>query len=100
MRTIPLEPKKSQAISVDLSGQKCTIRLIQRSSFIYLDLTVNGNPVVQGIPCLYGNKIVRYPYLGFIGDLVFLDNTGSKDPLWSGLGNRFELYYIEESDLV
>lgn len=100
MRTIPLEPKKSQAIAVDLSGQKCTIRLIQRTSFIYFDLTVNGNPIAQGIPCLYGNKIVRYPYLGFIGDLVFLDNTGSEDPLWSGLGSRFELYYIEESDLV
>lgn len=100
MRTIPLEPKKSQSISVDLSGQRCTIRLIQRESFMYMDLTVNGNPIMQGVPCLYGNRMVRYRYLGFSGDLVFLDNAGQLDPSYEGLGGRFVLYYIEESELV
>ncbi|WP_234115372.1 phage baseplate plug family protein [Enterobacter roggenkampii] len=100
MRTIPLEPQKSQSVSVDLSGQRCVIRLIQRESFIYMDLTVNGNPIMQGVPCLYGNKMVRYSYLGFQGDLVFLDNVGQSDPSYDGLGGRFILYYIEESELV
>lgn len=100
MRTIPLEPQKSQAVSVDLAGQRCVIRLIQRESFMYMDLTVNGNPIMQGVPCLYGNKMVRYSYLGFQGDLVFLDNVGQLDPAYDGLGGRFILYYIEESELV
>lgn len=100
MRTIPLEPKKSQSISVDLAGQRCTIRLIQRESFMYMDLTVNGNPIMQGVTCLYGNRMVRYRYLGFSGDLVFLDNAGQLDPSYEGLGGRFVLYYIEESELV
>lgn len=100
MRTIPLEPQKSQSVSVDLVGQRCVIRLIQRESFIYMDLTVNGNPIMQGVPCLYGNKMVRYSYLGFQGDLVFLDNVGQLDPTYDGLGGRFILYYIEESELV
>lgn len=100
MRTIPIEPQKSQSISITLAGQQCTIRLVQRVTFIYMDLEVDGFPVMQGIPCLYGNKMVRYPYLGFIGDFVFIDNTGQDNPEWSGLGDRFSLYYIEESDLV
>ncbi|CNJ38579.1 Uncharacterised protein [Yersinia rohdei] len=100
MRSISIEPVKSQTISVDLAGQQCSIRLIQRETFLYMDLTVNGIPIMQGIPCLYGNRMVRYSYLGFAGDLVFLDSEGQKDPEFTGLGGRFILYYIEESDLV
>ncbi|HFX7230513.1 TPA: hypothetical protein ACIFST_000048 [Citrobacter farmeri] len=44
--------------------------------------------------------MVRYKYLGFSGDLVFLDNAGQLDPSYEGLGGRFVLYYIEESELV
>lgn len=100
MRTVSILPQKSQSISVNLAGQQCTIRLIQRESFIYMDLTVNGNPIMQGVPCLFGNKMVRYSYLGFVGDLVFLDNVGQQDPFWEGLGSRYNLYYIEENELV
>ena len=100
MLTISIEPQKSQSISVSLAGQKCVIRMIQRESFIYMDLTVNDNPIMQGVPCLYGNKMVGYSYLGFKGDLVFLDSDGQQDPHWDGLGNRHILYYIEESELV
>ena len=100
MLTISIEPNKSQSISVSLAGQQCVIRMIQRESFIYMDLTVNGNPIMQGIPCLYGNKMVGYSYLGFKGDLVFLDSDAQQDPHWDGLGKRHILYYIEENELV
>lgn len=65
-----------------------------------MDFSVNGNVVSQGVPCLYGNKMIRYKYLGFSGDLVFLDNEGSDNPSWEGLGSRYPLYYIEESEIV
>jgi hypothetical protein len=100
MMTVSIRPQKSQSISVDLAGQQCIIRLIQRESFLYMDLTVNGNPLIQGVPCLYGNKMVRYSYLGFSGDLLFIDNEGEEDPSYKGLGGRFVLYYLEESELV
>lgn len=100
MQTISIEPKKSQSLSITLAGQLCIIRLIQRESFIYMDLTVNGNPIMQGVPCLYGNKMVGYAYLGFKGDMVFIDNEGQSDPSYEWLGSRYILYYIEESEIV
>ncbi len=100
MRTIPLQPLPSQSISVELAGQQCTIRLIQRESFLYMDLSVDGQAIMQGVPCLYANKMVRYSYLGFTGDLVFMDNSGQSHPYYDGLGDRFPLYYMEASDLV
>ncbi|HEN3634130.1 TPA: hypothetical protein ACJTDP_000160 [Yersinia enterocolitica] len=100
MNVITLENKKSQSIFITLEGQSCLIRIIQRDSSIYMDLTVNGDPILQGVPCLYANKIVRYKYLGFRGDLFFLDNEGQSDPEWDGLADRFPLYFITEAELV
>ncbi|MFW5400549.1 hypothetical protein V2A85_12675 [Yersinia sp. 1252 StPb PI] len=100
MNVITLENKKSQSIFITLEGQSCLIRIIQRDSSIYMDLTVNGDPILQGVPCLYANKIVRYKYLGFRGDLFFLDNEGQSDPQWDGLADRFPLYFITEAELV
>ncbi|MGC6389643.1 phage baseplate plug protein [Ewingella sp. S1.OA.A_B6] len=100
MNVVSLENKKSQSVSVSLDGQECLIRLIQRESFMYMDLTVNNVPIMQGVPCLYANKIVRYKYLGFSGDLFFLDNEGLSDPQYDGLSSRFPLYYISEAELV
>ncbi|CNF26928.1 Uncharacterised protein [Yersinia nurmii] len=100
MMTVSIEPMKSQEFSVQLSGQQCNIRLIQRTSAIYMDLTVDGNPIMQGVPCYFGNRMVRYSYLGFKGDLLFLDSVGQNDPQWEGLGSRFQLFYLEEADIV
>ncbi|ANI29434.1 hypothetical protein PL78_06210 [Yersinia entomophaga] len=100
MMTVSIEPMKSQEFSVQLGGQQCNIRLIQRTSAIYMDLTVDGNPIMQGVPCYFGNRMVRYSYLGFKGDLLFLDSVGQNDPQWEGLGSRFQLFYLEEADIV
>lgn len=100
MLTISLSQEKEQTINVTLAEQRCVMRLVQRDSGIYIDLTVNDIVILQGVPCWYANKIVRYSYLGFVGDLVFLDNEGQSDPQWDGLGKRYPFYYLEESDLV
>ncbi|MCW6525278.1 hypothetical protein NFB71_02490 [Yersinia ruckeri] len=100
MMTVSIEPMKSQEFSVQLGGQRCDIRLIQRVSAIYMDLNVDGNPIMQGVPCYFGNRMVRYSYLGFKGDLLFLDSDGQNDPQWDGLGGRYQLFYLEEADIV
>lgn len=100
MLEISLEKQKSQAINVTLAGQSCDIRLIQYSSFLYMDLTVNGRPIMQGVPCLNTNRMVRYAYLGFLGDLFFSDLEGNEHPHSDGLGDRFRLYYLTEAENV
>ncbi|EFE93990.1 phage baseplate plug family protein [Serratia odorifera] len=94
MLEIILNPVKAQRFSVTLNNQSCEIRLVQRSTGLYIDLTVNDTPCLQGVLCLNGNKIVRYVYLPFDGELFFADLEGSADPDWSGLGERFKLYYL------
>lgn len=100
MITVSIEAVKEQTVNVALNQQQCSIRLVQRDSAIYMDLSVNNVPLIQGVPCLYANKMVRYSYLGFSGDLVFLDTQGTSDPEYSNLGGRYKLFYMTEAELV
>ena len=96
MIKISLTPGKAQAVRVTLADQDCLIRLVQRDSGLYMDLTANGIVVFTGVPCLYATRIVRYQYLPFKGDLFFLDKEGDSDPEGDSLGIRFNLYYVED----
>lgn len=62
-------------------------------SALYMDLAVNGRAVVQGALCLHNQLVVRDPYLGFVGDFVFIDMQGAAPPHPAGLGTRWHLTY-------
>ncbi|MFJ3048517.1 phage baseplate plug protein [Herbaspirillum chlorophenolicum] len=99
MKTIPLSAVASQTVNVLLGGQNCTIKVFQKSTGLFVDVSVNNVPVVQGVIALNRNLIVRYPYRGFIGDLAFIDTQGAEDPIYTGFGGRFVFMYLEASDL-
>jgi hypothetical protein len=99
MLRIPLTPDPSLTFSVTLGGQTCKVELAQRLTGVYMDLYVGDQPIVQGAVCLDRVRIVRYGYLGFVGDLAFIDTQGTNDPHFSGFGGRFTLVYLEAADL-
>lgn len=105
MLMIPLQPVPSQSIAVQLADQACQILVYQKSTDpgLFLDLYVADAAVVLGVICENHNRLVRGAYLGFIGDLMFVDNQGTSDPDYTGLGAlgaRFNLIYVEETDLT
>lgn len=99
MMTIPLSATPSQALSVILGGQNCQINVYQKTTGLYVDLFVNNSPLVQGAIARNAVRIVRHAYVGFIGDLAFLDTQGESDPDSTGLGARYQFVYLQASDL-
>lgn len=99
MLTIPLNAVSSQSLNVLLGGQNCQINVYQKSTGLYLDLSINNSPVVSTVICRDRVKLVRYQYHDFVGDLCFADTQGDDDPVYTGLGDRFILVYLEASDL-
>ena len=99
MMTIPLQAVASQTLSVVLAGQNCTINVYQKSTGLFLDLYIDDAPIVTTVLCHDRVRLVRSVYLGFVGDLCFYDTQGSSDPYYTGLGGRYQLMYLEESDL-
>jgi hypothetical protein len=66
---------------------------------MYCDLTVNNVSIVSTGIVLDRVRIVRQPYLGFVGDIAVCDTQGVSDPTHDGLGARYLLVYLEAGDL-
>lgn len=100
MQIIPLSAVPSQTVTVVLNSQECIIHVYQRSTGLYLDLTVAGTLILAGVICQNGNLLVINTYLGFIGDLAFIDTLDASDPVYTGLGTQYLLAYLLPSDIV
>lgn len=99
MQIIPTQAIPSQTLTVQLADQNCQIKIGQKSTGLFIDLYVNSILIIGGVLCENLNRIVRSLYLGFVGDLTFIDNQGSDDPDYSGLGDRFSLAYLTTDEL-
>lgn len=101
-QVIPVSEAPAQTINITLGNQSCRINIYTKSinvpiqgptdipsdplptyenqNPVFLDLYVNDALIIGGVLCLNGTKIVRDAYLGFIGDLAFIDLQGDADP--------------------
>lgn len=96
MLIIPLQAVPNQIVAPILGGQSCSIKVYQKFFGLYVDLSVNGTLLIGGQIALNLVKIVRDSYLGFLGDLAFIDNQGSSDPYYTGLADRYSLAYLQQ----
>lgn len=99
VQPIPLTANPNQIEAVALDGQSFIILLSQRSNGLYMDVAMNGTPIVLGVLCENLNLIIRNRYLGSPGDFFFYDTQGSEDPDYTGLADRFRLIYVERADI-
>jgi hypothetical protein len=100
MIVVPLQSIPSQTVNVTLATQVCDIHVYQRSTGLYIDLGVADAPVIGGVIAHDRNRIVRSDYLGFIGDLAFVDTQGTQDPDYTGLDARYLLIYFSPAELA
>lgn len=100
MQTIPLQPIASQTLQVTLDGQLCLISIYVKDQCMLFDLAVNGVQIVTAVECSSFVTLVPTAYLGFTGWLLFVDTQGNDDPVYTGLGSRWVLLYIDANDVV
>lgn len=98
-QTIPLQPVPSQTLQVVLDGQQCAISVYTKNQCMFFDLALSGNPIAYAVQAKNLVSLVPTAYLGFSGWLVFVDTQGSEDPQYAGLGTRWVLVYLDESDV-
>lgn len=100
MQLIPTTAQPSQTLTATLAGQPCRINIYQKAPGLFADLYVNDVLIIAGALCLNTTLLVRNAYLGFIGDLAFFDMQGTDDPVYTGLGTRWLLFYVETTDFI
>ena len=99
MIIVPLQAVPNQTVNIQLGGQYVILNVYAKFYGLFLDVYANGNLIVAGVICENVNRIVRDLYLGFVGDFIWIDNQGSTDPVYTGIGARYSLAYLETTDL-
>lgn len=102
MQTIPLQPVPTQATKVVLGGQNVQLLIYQKPQGVFVDINTDGVDIVVGVVARDAVPLMCRDYLGFIGNLLFVDTQGNSDPSYDGLGSRFSLVYLtaEEYALI
>lgn len=91
---LSLQKTLMQSFEVVLNGQDCSIKVHQRSGYVYIDLIADGRQIVSGSLARDRVGLVRHDYLGFKGELMFEDTQGNDDPRCEGFNERWRLMYI------
>ena len=112
MLIVPLAAVPSQTLSIALNGQAVDLAVytlgFPGSQNMYVDLQSNGEPIVNTrMARAYSGSSTEAPpfllldslYWGFEGDFLFIDTQGDADPVYTGLGTRWQLVYFDPSDL-
>ncbi len=99
MQIIPIQDTPSQLFTINLAGQQTQISIYTRSTGLYCNVSVNNTLIIGGVFCTNLARIVQNTYLGFAGDLIWIDSQGVSDPVSPGLGTRYVFYYLSVEDL-
>jgi hypothetical protein len=100
MQTVPVQAVSSQQLQCLLGNQAVTLEIAQMTYGMFMNVAVSGNAIINGVICENLNRIVRSVYLGFLGDFIWFDTQGTTDPIYTGIGARYQLLYLSTADLA
>lgn len=105
MIEIPLSAYPDQKLQIDLGGQMCTLRVYERSGFMYLDLTLGRTLLASGLLCQPTTPVLAPPPSGFSGNFCVIDTLAASEssqesPEFSGWGTRYKLYWLSPDDIA
>jgi hypothetical protein len=82
-------------------GQPNLYNVAAQFNYLFLDVLLAGAVIKTCIQCLNLQRLLAdCQYTQFIGDFVFVDTQGNTNPIYTGLGSRYQLIYLEAADLA
>ena len=90
----------NQTLQVQLGAQAAGLNIYQLQYGLFMDVYVGTTLIIAGVICENLNRIVRDSYLGFSGDLAWYDTQGESDPVYTGIGSRYQLVYLSPADMI
>lgn len=100
MQEIPLEKQPNQQFNITLNGAPyvITLRTLEAGGTL-ADITLNNEPLINGVLCRAGELLIPYPYKAQNGNFVFTD-TDAEYPHYTRFGDTCKLYYLTPQELA
>jgi len=101
MIEIPLNSSPEQLFSVTIEQQAYDIRVVlnSRTGIWAMSLSIEGSPVISGVPLLSGVDIFKQHSLPISNAYVVNLNKTNQDPGSSGLGTISKLVILTEEEI-
>ena len=93
MQAIP-----AQFVKFVVGGQSVEMSIYAKSTGLFVDLTVGGVAFMQGVLALDCVPLISRDYMGFVGNLLFIDTQGNNDPTYDELSARYRLIYLTSDE--
>lgn len=92
--SIDLKSTPNQEFFINILNRDMTIRIIDRGLPLF-SLYINGDYLVQNIPCFSNQGILPYPYMTteIGGNFMFLTEN-DQYPKWDNFGNTCNLVFV------
>jgi len=98
MLLIPLKPVANQTTTVMLGGQVVRVAIRQLTTGVYLSAWLDSVQIQSSILCVDRVRMMDANYDGFVGGFMFIDSQGNESPDYTGIGSRWNLYYLEAGE--
>lgn len=99
MILVPLSAVASQTLAITLNGQACKISLRANGGSLYFSLVVSSTTILTSKICRNKQRLLLgLEYRGFSGDFAFVDTQGDEQPWYTGLNDRWLLYYLNPDE--
>lgn len=101
MLTVPLAAIPTQTLSIVLDNQAFAMTVRTVAGSLYFSLSLGGVAVVTNKVAIDRTRLLlSSSYQGVVGDFAFVDTqVPYADPVYSGLGTRYFLIYLQAGDL-
>lgn len=93
---IPLDNIPSQTFEIELQGKNCRFEFITRGVWLFMNLQIDDEDIINGVLCLDRVNLINYTDIGLDGSIYFEDTQGNLDPIYWGLNDRWLLIYEVE----
>lgn len=94
LKAVPLAAGiASQATTVQLAQRAVGIVLSQKRTGLFADINVDNTPAALGVLVRDGVPLLKSAGVDLPGNLAIFDMHGSSDPAFTGLGDRFRMFW-------
>jgi hypothetical protein len=81
-----------------LNGQVVRVAVREMTTGVYLTAWLDNVVIQSTILCVDRVRMMDSNYDAFVGGFMFMDSQGISDPESSGIGSRWNLYYLEAGE--
>lgn len=103
MIEVDLIEQPNQELNIVLDDQNCTIQVRQMGDYCYMTLTVDDETIVENAIMMPLQLVIQSNPQNFSGNFMIIDSQGTattqENPIYSGFGDRYKLYYLTASEI-